>query len=144
MRDQRIDHIGFVNELTKHFADPAKDRVKHAMALKGADRAEGDFFDALLVGGETRTIDARKFMQLLDRGRLTHSQFSQCIHVNKKAVEEFLCGEEIDRISTTSPRTPALYVTRKKDAQIELVDAIRSLGAVIEADRRNADDRQTR
>lgn len=136
MREKQIDIIGFVGELQKHLAEPLKDRVKHTMGLKGADRAEADYFSALLVQGTIRTIDPSKFLQLYERGKLTRAQFVLALRINREAAAESLSGEEIDRISEQSPATPALRVTRIKGVDLSLAESVKQIAAQVDSDDR--------
>ena len=128
-RDVRVDQIGFVGELQKHFADDLKTAVKAKMSGDGLQHVEGDYFDGLLVDGyDVQTIDPAKFLKLYEDGKIKRAEFLSALKIANKPAAEFLSGKEIDRISTTAAGQSQLRVTRKKGVEIKLTDAVRGLG----------------
>lgn len=129
-RDVRVDQIGFANELKKHFIDDLKTSVKTRMMTTGTDRCQGDFFEALLADGMRSTIDPVRFFKLFQQKKITKKQFLSAISVGSDAAKAFLSLAAVAEISSSVP-VQSLTVTRKKDVQIELVDAVSTLGAAI-------------
>lgn len=76
-RNVRVDQIGFVNELVKHYADDLKSSVKVRMLENGVEVAEGDFFSGLLVGRSATVIDPAKFLKLLEKEEITRCSSCQ-------------------------------------------------------------------
>jgi hypothetical protein len=130
-RDVRVDHLGFVNELTKHFADPLKQQIKLRMNERKLDLAEGDFFEGLLVRGESSSIDPAKYLKLFEKGRITRADFLSALSIKRTAATVFLSEKEVDAISDATPATPQLRVSRRKGVEIKLVDAVRGLADAI-------------
>lgn len=128
-RDVRVDQIGFVNELQTKYVDPIKKAVKARMLERASQLAAGDFFEGKLVtGGVVGTLDPRKVFRLVKNGKLTESQFLDCVKVERGKLEEFVSGKDLDRMSEFLPATPQLRVTRIKGVEVTLVDAIKALG----------------
>jgi hypothetical protein len=133
VRDVRVDRIGFVNELVKNYADALKTGVKVAMLDKSAERAAGDYFDALLVQGSTRTIDPKDLYKLLKSGAINEKQFCSAVTVKLDACGEFLSRDQIARLADERPSSPQLRITRKKGVSIGLVEAIKAVSDAIAA-----------
>jgi hypothetical protein len=129
----RIDQLGFVNELVKRFSDPLKDQIKWEMTQAAADRAAGLRFEALLVRGTSSLVDPAKFLQLYERGKLSRAQFVSAIRVQRDAALDALSRDALDAISTATPSSPALRVTRIKGVEIVLIDAVRAIADAIHA-----------
>lgn len=130
-RDVRLDHIGFVDELQKQFANPLKTKVKADFAGKSIERASGDCFDGLVVTGTRLTVDPEKFLRLFERKAITRAQFVAAISVGRDAAIDCVSREDLAKISTEAPTTPSLRVGRIKGVEINLVDAVRSIAAAI-------------
>lgn len=129
-RDQRIDQIGFAAELQKHYADDLKTAVKMRMAENATPRAEGDFFEALLIADQTRkSIDAAKIFKLLEQQKITKKQLLSAITIKLDAAREFLSREQLDKLCDQTPASPTLRVTRKHGVELKLVDALAGLSA---------------
>lgn len=140
MRDQRIDELGFINELVKHHAEPLKDKIKHGMTLAGAKCAEGDSFVGSLMTPTVNTIDPNKFLRLFEMKHITRKQLLSALRVSNEAAKEFLSPEVIGRISTEAPGTDRLTVARIKGVQITLVNAVKHIAAAVEHTARNPGD----
>jgi hypothetical protein len=128
-RDARLDQVGLVDELYERFRQPLATRIKAQMQV--SDRRTGDFFEGLLVGGNKTEVDAEKFFDAFKAGKMTKAQFLSAISVGTKRAKEILGEKDIERISTQSPTSPALRVTRIKGVQIELVTAVKAIAAAI-------------
>lgn len=131
IRDIRVDAIGFVNELVAHFANELKTKVKSGMMEKGAERAEGDAFDALLVAGEISTVDPAKFLRKYEKGEISKKDFLSAISVARGKAEEFMAPRDLDLISDTKASSPSLRVTRKKGVNPTLVESVKAVGAAV-------------
>jgi hypothetical protein len=130
-RDVRVDHVGFVDELDKHFGKPTREAIKQRMKEGKLDLSEADFFEGLLVESNTSTIDPAKFFNLFCKGRMKKAEFLSAISIGKKAASVFMSQKEIDAISASEPATPKLMISRRKGAEIKLVDAVRGLASAI-------------
>jgi hypothetical protein len=130
-RDVRVDRIGFANELSKQFADKLKADVKTRMAEEKLELVEGEYFEGKFVQGTVGTVDPRKVYRLIKSGKLSESQFLECVRVDRGKLEQYLAGKDIDRLSDFSPATPQLRVTRKKGVEVKLVDALKGLNAAL-------------
>lgn len=133
-RDGRLDEIGVVKELARHFDKEVIPAVKGRMAERGQELAEADVFQGLLATGTTETIDPDKFLALFEAGTLTREQFVQCISVRKGSREDpgasrYLSGAQISAISRKTKNTPALTVTRIKGVEAKLLETVEQLGA---------------
>jgi hypothetical protein len=133
-RDARVDPIGFAEELGKHFVTLHRDKVKLSMIEKSVDRVAGEYFEGLLICPADRgTIEARKLFRLVAAGKLTESQFLECVTVQRKAAEQYVAGKELDRMSSFTESTPYIKIARRKDVQLELVDMVKGLSAALAA-----------
>ena len=139
MRDKRIDYLGFIGELQKHYAEPAKDAIKHEMGLKKADRAEGELFGGLLTVPATSTIDTTDFIRVCKKLKIPEQRYRQALTVNKKAALEILSGEQLGSISEIRPGSPTLTIRRLIEAPADLVQAVKEISAAIAGQTRNAD-----
>lgn len=127
MRDKRIDQLGFLSDLQKHYGDDLKTAVKVVMTEKDADRAAGDLFDALLVQSAVSTADPDQFLQLFFDGVITRAQLVASIRVSNDAALDAIGREKLESISSTKPGSPALRISRKKGVEISLVKALQEL-----------------
>lgn len=132
-RDTRVDHIGFVKELDKHFASPINDVVKAKLGSEGIDLAVGDFFQGLYLPGYRRMIDPDRFLRLYDKGKITRAQLVSVMTINRKTASEFLSGNALDDLSVPLPDAPSLTITRKKNVELPLVEVIKALGPLIKS-----------
>lgn len=131
MRDVRIDTLGFVGELQKQLADDLKTEVKIAMSTKGAYRAEGDHFEAVLAPRPTHVADAAKWMSLYEDGKITRRQFLAAVRVSNESALEAISGEQLAKISRTIEGAPALCVKRIKGVEPSLLKAIEQLSTIV-------------
>lgn len=130
-RDARIDHIGFVNELDKHFAGPINDAVKLKLVADNIDLAEGDFFQGLYKPGHRSALDVEKFLRLYDKGKITREQFKSILTIRRDPATKFLTGDQLAAMSFALPPAPSLTVSRKKNVELPLVEVIKALGPLI-------------
>lgn len=130
-RDARVDHVGFCNELVKHFAEPTKVAVKNRLLERELDLAEGDFFEGLLIRTCSSVIDPGKLLRLFEKRQITREQFVSAISVRREAAKDFLPGIELAEISEEMPAIASLRITRRKGVEVKLADALRGLGEVI-------------
>lgn len=138
MRDKRIDYLGLIGELNRHYADDIKEAVKQEMALKKAARVEGDLFYGLLTVPDFTSIDVGEFVNLCRKMKIPESRYRQALTVNKKAALEVLSGEQLGRISTIKPGSPTLTPRRLIEAPPDLLTAVKEITAAVEAKVRNA------
>lgn len=131
VRESRLDQLGMVNELVKQYFDPLNDAVKKTLKTKGVKHAVADHFEGKLVDASPESIDPGKFLKLYEDGRLKRHELLKCLSIHKKAATEFLSGKEISAISKPLAPFCALYVTRIKGVEIELVDAVKSIAAAV-------------
>lgn len=132
-RDTRVDHIGFVKELGKHFADPINDAIKARLGSEKIDLAEGDLFQGLYLPGHRSALVADKFLRLYDAGKITRAQFLSILSIKRDPAKKFLCEDQLDAMSISLPDAPSLTVTRKQGVELALVDVIKALGPLIES-----------
>jgi hypothetical protein len=130
-RDVRVDPMGFIAELQKRHGDNLKTKVKVRMLNDEIDRVAGDFFEGLLVQGQTRTVDPKKMLAKFKAGEVSEKDLLSCLSVRREAALEFMSERELDAISTIGSAQPALRVTRKKGVELELVKAVNGLGESI-------------
>lgn len=123
-RDARIDRIGFAGELTKHFIDPLKKTVKASHPDPGT-RLTADYFDALIVGGESTSIDPSDWLHLLNTGKIDRKQFCSAIRVSTETAREVLDAKTFERIADSKPAPIKLVVSRQKDVEASLINALR-------------------
>jgi hypothetical protein len=135
-RDVRIDQIGFANELVKHYVDPLKDAVKSAH--EAGTSLEGDFFTARIDAADKTTVDARRWFKLFSDGEMTRDQFLDAITVSTTDARRVLGEKAFEKASTTVAAGDRLTVTRKKGAEIGLVQAVNTLSHTINAVKRIA------
>lgn len=132
LRDINIDRIGYVNELVSQFVNDAKTKLKNKFLLSDTKTGEGDQFTATFIsGGETLSADPAKLLKMHEAGKITTKQLVSALRVNNEAAAVFLSKEQLRKISTASPQSPTLRITRKKGVQIQLVDALKGLNAAI-------------
>jgi len=129
VRDIRIERIGLVEELKKHFTDDLRTGVKLSLVEKGANVAESEHFEGLLVQSERSTIDPAKWLKLYTDGLITRKQFLGALTVVNKAAYEILTPPQIARISSTTPGEPQLRITRKTGPEFEIGELVRRLSA---------------
>jgi hypothetical protein len=135
VRDIRIDQLGFAGELERSlFLKNLRATAKQNLQDKGVERAEGDYFAALLVESERATTDPDKLLRLYERGKISRAQLVSALSVTREPCKKFLSLDDLAKISTTEPATSRLTVTRKKGVQIELVDMVKTLAAVLGAE----------
>lgn len=125
--DPRIDQLGYAGELQKKYADDLKTQVKADMLGRGIERLFGRQFEGLLVTGSSTSIDPEKFLKLYESGRITRKQYLSALSVRKEPAKDAVSGDELARISSAAPTSPALYVTRIKGVEISLVDCLQQL-----------------
>ena len=129
--DRRVDQIGYVAELVKQFADPAKAALKLRMAQREIDLAEGSKFQALLVAGVSiGVVDPARLLKLYESKQITRQQFLSAITVRNEPCRQFLSRDAIDAISAQKPAEPRLTVSRRKGVEISLVEAVRELAEI--------------
>lgn len=129
--DRRVDQIGYVAELVKQFADPAKAALKLRMAQREIDLAEGSKFQALLVAGVSiGVVDPARLLKLYETKQITRQQFLSAITVRNEPCRQFLSRDAIDAISAQKPAEPRLTVSRRKGVEISLVEAVRELAEI--------------
>jgi hypothetical protein len=129
--DRRVDQIGYVAELVKQFAEPAKAALKLRMAQREIDLAEGSKFQALLVGGGSiGVVDPARLLKLYEGKQITRQQFLSAITVRNEPCRQFLSRDAIDAISAQKPAEPRLTVSRRKGVEISLVEAVRELAEI--------------
>lgn len=126
-RDIRVDHIGYVQELARLWADGLKAAVKLRMGEDGISRVQGDQFEALLSQSSRSPIDAAKFLKLYEAGLISRKQLLAAITVNTAAAAEFLSPEQLRRISGPEITTCSLRIARKQGVQVTLCDAVRAV-----------------
>jgi hypothetical protein len=127
-RDIRVDQIGFVAELQKLYADHLKTLVKDRMGRESIARVEGDFYEGLLIsGGSVSVADPAKFLRLYESKRITRKEFLSALAVRNEPAKQFLSLDELDAISERQPASPALRVSKKKQVEVKLVDAVKSI-----------------
>lgn len=126
-RDVRVDQIGFVNELVSQHANNLKTALKVRMDNDSIERVRGDVFEGLLVSTFVSTVPPAKLLALYEKDKITRAQFLSALSVRKEPLEAFLSGDEIRRISETTPGNPQLRVNRIKGVELKLVDAVKGL-----------------
>ncbi len=129
-RDARVDTLGFCN-LVQHFADDLKSDIKVRMTSDGIDRVAGDFFEALLTQPVESTVDPAKLLKLFEGEKITRAQLLSALSVRKEPLKKFLSGDQIEKMSDAARGTPRLNVTRIKDVDVKLVDAVKALARAI-------------
>ena len=129
--DKRIDQIGMAAELQKNFADALKSSVKVTMLEKSAERAEGDFFDAVITTSTSRSIDPEDLFRLLKQEKITSKQFLSALKVNVDKCEEFLSRVDVEKLATRGAPTTTLRISRKKGVTVALVDCLKAIGSAI-------------
>lgn len=125
VRDSRLDLIRVIASLHDKLVDgeeSLKAKVKAVMAAKGAAFAESDLAVAALRGGAAKgSIDPARLYKLVSGGKLSMSQFLECVTVRRKPLEQHLAGEQIDRLTVMSGQaSPSLTVEFKPGAAPDL------------------------
>jgi hypothetical protein len=126
-QDQRIDQVGFVDELVKKYRDPLQKSIKARQIERDAKRATGLYFESLLVGYTPSTTSPEKLFRLLQREKITRAQFLSAISVKRDAALEFLSRDQLAEISEEGEPINKLNIVRIKGAELALVDAVKGL-----------------
>lgn len=129
VRDQRVDAIGWINDLTKLVKEPAVDEVKNALKAKKAGEAQGDVFTGLLIGaGPSLTVDPEEFHKLYVCGKIKKEEYLACLKVGVEPARKLLSAADLAKVCTDSPGTPRLNIKRiREDKGPDLAFALRSL-----------------
>jgi predicted nucleotide-binding protein (sugar kinase/HSP70/actin superfamily) len=128
--NRKIDQIGLVGELKDLYTDGLRDDVKADMSKKGANRAEGDLFDAMLVTAESRSVDTDGLLKLYEKKQITRDQFLSAIKANVSPLGKFLSENDIEKISTKTSSV-SLRVARKKGVALVLLDCVRGISEAV-------------
>lgn len=139
-RDIRVDRIGFVGELVKHYID-GDNGIKPALkrAMRVGSRRQGEFFAALLCADSCSQVDVKGLLLLYEKGVIPRKAFLDCISASAPAVRKLnVHPRRIGRLIKTMPATPRLIVERIKGRDVSLTQAIIALHEAIEE---AADDR---
>lgn len=88
-RDVRVDRIGFVNELAKHYIEgDAAVKAKVKAQICAGDTAVGDFFQATLSPSTDRVVSVSGLFKLMDNGTITRAALIECLSASAKKVDE--------------------------------------------------------
>jgi hypothetical protein len=127
-RDARVDQIGFVDELETHHAEKLRGLVKGRMLENDIRNVEADFFVGLLVpGGLQTSVPPARLLEMWEAGEIDRQQFLSALTVRNDPLKTFLSLDAIDEIANKTKTPPKLYVKRKANADVQLVDAVRRL-----------------
>lgn len=137
VRDIRVDRIGFVSELVKSYIDgPDGIKGKVKDALRDGDEAQGDFFVGSLSATTDNDVSANGLLKLFEAGTIKRAQFLSCLSASSTAVLKLgLSLKDQRRLIRSHPGTPRFNVTRRKDVQFDLADAVTALHGAIVGDR---------
>jgi hypothetical protein len=128
-RDVRVDRLGFVQELVTHFYEPLKEKTK-ADARKD-EQIVGDYFEASLVGTDSRYISPSRLLKLMDDGTITRAELVEMLSVKVAVAEKKLAAKVFKRLVERYDGTPRFTVTRQKGVEVELVKAVRGLSLAL-------------
>jgi hypothetical protein len=128
-RDVRVDRLGFVKELADQYGGPIRDAMKAAM--EEGERVEGDFFEGLLAGSTSTTINKAALLRMYEAKKLTKAEFLDCIEGSVSGAKRRIDPKLLKTLCKTSEGSCSLRIARKKGVQVELVDALKALNAEI-------------
>lgn len=140
VRDSRINVVQIIKALYDRFVDnddSVKSKIKSTLQEKKADYAETEICVAALRAGTPRSsIDTnRAFKMFLSKEQskeLSLAQFLSCATVSKKALEKFLSGDEIAKLSVTGGAAePALYIEFKPGVQVNLDEIATTIAGMV-------------
>jgi hypothetical protein len=134
VRDIRVDRIGFVRELVNVYIDgPDGIKEKVKAALEDGDEAQGDFFVGSLSATTDNDVSVNGLLKLYEAGTIKRPQLIACLTASSTAVVKLgLSLKDLRRLVRSHPGTPRFNVTRRKDVQFKLEDAVTALhGAIV-------------
>jgi hypothetical protein len=130
-RDVRVDRIGFVQELVKHWieADIHGDKSKGIKGLVKAnltagETVEADFFEASLIEATDTTLSAALLLRLYDQKAITRAEMVEMLAVKVEPARKILPPKTLARLTIKSPGTPRLVVSRKPGVELTLQQAV--------------------
>jgi len=128
-RDVRVDRIGYVQDLTRLWAEPMRKDLKARLLDEDLVAVEGDYYEGTLAAPPTlSTVDPLKFFKLYKSGKITEKDFVSAIEVNRKAAAQFILPKDLAAISTTESGEPRFTITRKKGLDVSLATAVANVG----------------
>ena len=128
--DKRIDEIGNAEDFVSEFVKDRRKGLKETLLAKGAERAEGDSHQAIIVESESRTVDAAALLKLLQKGKIRESDFFSAIKASAEKCEKFLSQNDLEKICTRVT-TKSMKISQKKKAPIDLVACLKRLSSAI-------------
>ncbi len=140
-RDVRVDRIGFVQELAKHWIEAKPDGVKARvkMGLEVGEAVEGDFFFARLDAASETEISVSAVLKLYEQKAISRAELVEMLTVRNEPARKILSPKTIQRISQTFTGSPRLVVARKEGVEVKLADAVRGIAVeLLEPQRRPA------
>ena len=112
-RDVRVDRIGYVQELVKHWIEAdthgdksqgLKGRVKAAMS--GAEILEGDAFEAVLAQSTDSTLSTAGLLRLYEGKAITRPEFLQMVRGVVEPARKILPAKSFARLVLQAKGTP--------------------------------------
>lgn len=135
-RDVRVDRIGFVSELAKHYIEgDAGVKAKVKAQIRPGDTAVGDFFQATLCPSSASEVSVSGLLKLYENQTISRSELVECLSASKTKVDALRLPKATHkRLVKSFVGTPRLNVDRIKGKDFELGAAVAALHAAITGD----------
>jgi hypothetical protein len=133
-RDVRVDYIGLVGELEKHWIDDKKSGVKMKVkaGLEVGDVVLGDLFEGHLHGTTVSEISISGVLKLYENRSISRADLVELISgISSDAAKKIIDPKALKRLQRTFPGTPRLNVDRRKGYELSLAEAARKIFATL-------------